>query len=197
VQHNAGMTQDAPVARRFSARVWLFGLFLIAALIAGGISAYAALNRSGALMGLPGLERFPEQKREHVEGKVVYATNPPVGGSHAKVWQNCGVYDVPIPNETATHSLEHGSVWIAYRPDLAAKDQAKLKKLVLKRQYALLSPYPGLETPVAAVAWGVRLKLARVDVKLLERFLEVFSPNKAAPEWGSYCVGGTGIPIYE
>lgn len=172
-------------------------MFFLAALITGAINAYAALERSGALLGLPGLERYSDLKRDHVTGKVNYPTTPPVGGSHSSTWQNCGVYDEVIPNETATHSLEHGSVWIAYRPDVSAKDRVVLKKLVLKRQYALLSPYPGLETPVAAVAWGVRLKLARVDLKMLERFLEVFTPNKAAPEWGSYCVGGTGIPVYE
>src|SRR5579859_159302 len=53
--------------------------------------------------------------RGHVTGPVKYAQVPPVGGNHAAVWQNCGIYSQPIANENAVHSMEHGAVWITYQ----------------------------------------------------------------------------------
>jgi hypothetical protein len=51
------------------------------------------------------------QGGKHTAGEVDYAQNPPVGGAHNPVWQNCGFYDKPIRDESAVHSLEHGAVW--------------------------------------------------------------------------------------
>ncbi len=58
---------------------------------------------------------------QHLEEPVTYTENPPVGGVHNPVWQNCGYYAAPIPNETAVHSLEHGAIWITYQPDLPGR----------------------------------------------------------------------------
>src|ERR1051325_4821995 len=62
---------------------------------------------------------------QHLAGKIDYQESPPVGGAHNVVWQNCGIYSTPIHNEHAVHSLEHGAVWITYRPDLPA-DQVEI-----------------------------------------------------------------------
>ena len=58
----------------------------------------------------------------HVAGPVAYSVTPPVGGDHSPVWLNCGVYDRPVPNERAVHDLEHGAVWVTYRPSLPATE---------------------------------------------------------------------------
>src|SRR3712207_9592687 len=46
---------------------------------------------------------------QHTEGSVDYPQSPPVGGEHNPIWQNCGLYEEPVRNETAVHSLEHRS----------------------------------------------------------------------------------------
>ena len=51
-----------------------------------------------------------------------YPTSPPAGGAHDAAWLDCGVYDEPIRDENAVHDLEHGTVWISYRPDLDDDD---------------------------------------------------------------------------
>ena len=70
--------------------------------------------------GIPGLLTFAVASAAHVEGAVDYPQDPPAGGPHAEVWQNCGFYDEPVVKERAVHSQEHGAVWITYRPDLPA-----------------------------------------------------------------------------
>ena len=54
--------------------------------------------------------------RNHVDQDIDYPQSPPIGGDHNPVWQNCGVYRDPVLDEMAVHSLEHGAVWITYRP---------------------------------------------------------------------------------
>jgi Protein of unknown function (DUF3105) len=47
--------------------------------------------------------------------------------------------------------MEHGAVWITYRPDLPMEQAEKIKSLAQK-SYVLATPYPGLPAPVVASA---------------------------------------------
>jgi hypothetical protein len=51
------------------------------------------------------LERFHNMDYVHIKGSADYRQNPPVGGDHASIWQNCGFYSEPVRNETAVHSM--------------------------------------------------------------------------------------------
>src|SRR5262249_23033682 len=75
-----------------------------------------------------GVQGFEVTERSHVEGPVSYPLNPPVGGNHAPLWQNCGFYEEPVGSAHAVHSLEHGAVWIAYRPGLPLNEIARLRR---------------------------------------------------------------------
>lgn len=115
-----------------------------------------------ASRGIAGVETFNGLARDHLSGALTYSQTPPVGGVHSAAWQNCGIYDQPIANENAVHSLEHGAVWITYRPDLTPTDIQQLQNLVRGRAYALLSPYPDLLAPVVATTWDVHRTYAQV-----------------------------------
>ncbi len=56
----------------------------------------------------------------HSPDPIVYPQIPPVGGIHNPTWQTCTFYDRPVSSEAAVHSLEHGAIWVTYRPDLPA-----------------------------------------------------------------------------
>ncbi|WP_433478985.1 DUF3105 domain-containing protein [Spirillospora sp. CA-142024] len=134
--------------------------------------------------------------RGHVAGTVKYDTAPPMGGDHNPVWQNCDgrVYDAPLQNENAVHSLEHGAVWIAYRPGLAADQLTALKAKVTGTDYTLLSPYPSLDAPIALTAWGKQLKLQKASDPRVDRFLRTFVKGPQTPEPGAACDGGKDTP---
>jgi hypothetical protein len=127
----------------------------------------------------------------HVAGPIGYVENPPLGGQHNVVWQNCGIYEAPIHNEHAVHSMEHGAVWITYRPDLAP-DQVQALRALASDDYLLLSPYPGLPQPVVASAWNHQLTFARADDPGLAAFVAKYKNNpETTPEFGASCAGGT------
>lgn len=142
-----------------------------------------------------GVEVFDDLSRDHVDGEVDYDVEPPVGGDHSQVWLDCGVYDVAVPDENAVHSLEHGVVWFAHDPDLPADDFAELEALHASRpDRVIVSPYPGIGSPVVAVAWGHRLAVDSASDPRLAEFLDAFANGSAAPEPGAPCVGGLGLP---
>jgi hypothetical protein len=142
-----------------------------------------------------GVQSFEIPSRFHTEGPVSYQPIPPVGGNHAPVWQNCGFYDVPIYDENAVHSLEHGAVWITYRPDLLSPDQVEvLRGLARNHSQVLVSPYAGLPAPVVASAWGRQLRLEGAYDPRLEQFVSAFERGVQSPEPSGPCTGGIGEP---
>ncbi|WP_225753044.1 DUF3105 domain-containing protein [Actinotalea sp. Marseille-Q4924] len=138
----------------------------------------------------------------HVEGEVpeeqqaLVETDegvlPPVGGDHSPVVQNCGFYDVPVADENAVHSLEHGAVWLAYRPDLDESQVGTLRELAAANPYLLVSPYEGLAAPVVATAWGVQLEVESVEDERVAPFLARYLQGEQTPEPGAPCQGGVG-----
>jgi len=130
----------------------------------------------------------------HATGAISYKENPPMGGTHNAIWQNCGVYEVPIHNEHAVHSMEHGAVWITYRPDLPA-DQIQSLKAIASDDFMLLSPYPGLASPVIVSAWNHQIALSGAADPKLQAFISQYKNNpQTTPEFGASCSGGTSAP---
>ncbi|NUO57162.1 MAG: DUF3105 domain-containing protein, partial [Hamadaea sp.] len=104
---------------------------------------------------IQGIVNYRDQKpawltNNHKQGKLTYAVTPSVGGDHNPVWQNCmgDVYKAPIATEHATHSLEHGAIWITYDSKLDAAQVAKLAERVTGKEYMLMSPVDNLGSPI-------------------------------------------------
>jgi len=170
--------------------------------IAGLIGAIAVISLifvvylpSRPVEVLDGVLTYPNQPRDHSELPQTYAQTPPVGGVHSSAWQNCGVYDAPVRNENAVHSLEHGAVWITYRPDLPSAQVDQLRALARGRSHVLVSPYPDLPKPVIASAWGLQLLLDDVNDQRLSLFVSRYEQGPQTPERGAICTGGVGTPL--
>lgn len=132
--------------------------------------------------------------RNHVEGKQTYKVSPPVGGDHNAQWENCegDVFTTQVPNEHAVHSMEHGAIWITYRPGLPAAQVKELAEKVQGKNFMLMSPYPGLSTPVSVQAWGFQLKVQDADDGRIDRFIKQFRQT-ASVEPGATCSQGVTV----
>jgi len=127
---------------------------------------------------------------QHVAGPIAYDAKPPFGGKHNPYWADCTgtVYPAAIASENAVHSLEHGSVWITYKPGLAADQIDVLARKVSGVQFMLMSPYPNLKTNISLQAWGHQLFVDSASDPRIDRFIAAFRlSQKYTPELGARC----------
>lgn len=163
------------------------GVLAIAAVAWLGYSFIDSQRQKAADEAALGDVQEYELEAGHVQDPVTYGQNPPAGGPHYSTWQNCGYYSAPIVNEYAAHSLEHGAVWITYRPDLPA-DQVEILRQKADQTFVLVSPYPeDLPAPIVASAWGRQMTLDSADDDALDAFLREFRQGSNAPEVGASC----------
>jgi Protein of unknown function (DUF3105) len=140
---------------------------------------------------IEGVQAFTGLSQNHVTDPVTYPQTPPVGGPHDPVPQTCGVYTDPIKNEHAVHSLEHGAVWITYQPSLPADQLTYLQNLTRQTDHRLLSPYPGIDSPIIVTAWGYQLRLNNANDPRLMAFIQKYEQGPTTPELGAECAGET------
>ena len=140
-----------------------------------------------------GVKTYPATTSNIVDGKIEYDRNPPTNGDHSSMWQNCGFYSGPIDNETAVHSMDHGVVWITYRPNLPA-DQVEALRPYGNEKYVIVSPYPGLPAPVVVTSWRNQLYLDGANDSRLQEFVNEFRISEISPLSGNRCSLGVGEP---
>jgi hypothetical protein len=141
-----------------------------------------------------GVESFPAEHQAIVQTDVVYPQSPPAGGDHWSDWLNCGYYPTPVRNENAVDSLARGAVWVTYRPDLPPDQVASLRQLAHREGDLIVSPYPGLQAPIVASAWGRQLPLQSVTDPRLVQFVRAYQDGRQAPQPTPTCNGGVGHP---
>jgi hypothetical protein len=142
---------------------------------------------------IPGVLVFQFEGGQHVEPnvQVAYTHSPPVGGTHDFSWAACNgvVYSEAVRNENMVHSLEHGAVWIAYNPDqISGVGLDTLRQKVESQPYTMMSPYPGLDQPIALQSWGHQLKLADPNDARIDQFIAALRINQYQhPEPNASC----------
>lgn len=170
---------------------------VVLALALAGILVYAATNTGSGFRtatdrlddGIDGVTVTDDASANHVPGRVQYAVQPPNSGDHNPYPQTCQVYDAPVVPEHAVHSLEHGAAWVTYRPDLPADQVSVLKGLVEGDPYRMLSPFPGLSSPVSLQAWGRTLRVDSATDPRVREFLDGYTNGPQARERGAACQG--------
>jgi hypothetical protein len=139
---------------------------------------------------ITGIQHYANLSRNHEDGVLSFPQTPPVGGDHAPIWADCTgtVYPNPIANENAVHSLEHGAVWITYKPGLPADQLDALIRLAAGQQFTFMSPYPQLTTNVSLQSWGYQPFADSASDPRVKQFVTVLRRNqKTTPEVGARC----------
>jgi hypothetical protein len=142
---------------------------------------------------IPGIVTVQYKGSVHVQPteRVAYDHSPPFGGPHDGYWAACNgiVYPKAVRTENMVHSLEHGTVWIAYNPTEVTGDAVtKLANRVTGKPYTMMSPYPGLDKPISLQSWGHQLKLDSADDPRIDEFITALRTNQNTyPEVGASC----------
>ena len=180
-------------------------MFVAVGLIAAGIIGYAfwaqrdaqSLEWPERAAAIDGLVNYRDENpdmltRDHQAGQLPYEVLPPVGGNHNGAWQNCqgNVYAEPIASEHAVHSLEHGAVWVTYRPDLPADQVDRLAGLVDGNDKLFMSPFPDLDAPISLQAWGYQLKVDNANDSRITDFIRALRVNASIEGPSARCDGG-------
>ncbi|MFD4855231.1 DUF3105 domain-containing protein [Streptomyces atratus] len=171
---------------------------VIAALVAGGGYLMSAANDKeeaeveAKSSPVQGERTWDKLSQNHVEKKVDYPMNPPVGGDHNPVWMNCDadVYTKAIPRENAVHSLEHGAVWVTYTSKAKPADIKKLGERVEATPYSLMSPVEDQAAPLLLSAWGKQVKVTSATDARVAQFFTKYVQGPQTPEPGAACTGG-------
>lgn len=140
-----------------------------------------------------GIEVYPATTNKTTRGPIEYDRSPPTNGEHDPLWQNCGVYEKPIKDRHAVHSLDHGVVWITHQPGLPANQTEELRSYG-SEDNVIVSPYPGQDAPVTVTSWRVQLELEDANDPRLRQFVDGFRNSELAPLSGNRCTLGVGNP---
>ncbi|TAM84091.1 MAG: DUF3105 domain-containing protein [Jatrophihabitans sp.] len=179
----------------------IFAAGIVTYALTRGKSAATDTNRYtlpelAAAKKIPGLLYKVEPNHTHVPGVITYNTSPPTGGDHSQYWADCTgtVYPDPIANENAVHMLEHGAVWVTYRPGLPADQLATLEKYVKGQMWSAMSPYPGLKAAISLQVWNYQLFVDNANDPRISDFIGLLRHNdQIVPEPGATCSQPTFI----
>lgn len=86
---------------------------------------------------------------------------PPTSGEHNAQEMPWQVYTGEIPDTRAIHNLEHGGIYVSYRPDLSSDQVAKLQALFFapysdanfKPSKVIMAPRSENKEPIVLSSW--------------------------------------------
>ena len=140
--------------KRGMKKIMLWGLVFLA--VAGIIGTFFIFGSKGRTSEPDLSKAIPDEGRTHVsEGTTVeYNSNPPTSGNHWPVPLSDGVYSAEKPDEAIIHSLEHGRVWVSYKPSIPEQTKKTLEDLLKKYNGTVLTPRSANDMDIALTAWN-------------------------------------------
>jgi alpha-galactosidase len=81
-----------------------------------------------------------------------------------------------LPDEQLIHNLEHGGIWISFKPDVDAETKAKIVDLAAQySQSVVVTPRADNPHPIEVASWR---RLLDLDVFNRDQILDFIKRNK-------------------
>lgn len=168
-------------------------LGIIAVLILGSVG-FITVKQKNAPPELPklGVEQ-PDLGNKHITAPLPNtAPEPPASGDMTSPVP-CRGSELEVPDTGVIHAMEHGGVYISYRPDLPSDQKSKLTALFTKPfsnpkfapNKAIVAPRAANGSPIILTSWKRNLKLESFDeAKIMDYYLQNVSKS---PEGSAQC----------
>lgn len=131
--------------------------FAVLGILIGGI--YWFVNRTQEKISLRKIYavQIADQGRDHIgvgASHPAYNSNPPTSGWHYEKWKEKGVYNEQQPDEAMIHNLEHGYIWISYKPDTSSEVIKQLENFYGFGKKIVVEPRKENDKVIALAAWN-------------------------------------------
>jgi len=133
--------------------VWL----LVSLVLIGGIYWIAKGSKEKIAERKIYAVEISDQGRNHIAigaSHPSYNSNPPTSGWHYEEWESKGVYKEQQQDEGLVHNLEHGYIWISYRPDASSKIVKQLENFYGFGKKIIVEPRKENDALIAIAAWN-------------------------------------------
>ena len=147
------MRIDQAIRRARMKMVMVVGSIVAGIALVTGISVWIARMPKPVAPGVT----FENQGQQHVglDYQFTYNSNPPTSGPHYADPGNWAIYDYEVNDKILIHNMEHGGIWISYKPGISAKAIEDLKGIIKEfdGSQIVMDPRSTNDTDVAVAAW--------------------------------------------
>lgn len=171
--------------------VWL----LVILIAGGGIYWLAKRSQKKTAERKIYAVEISDQGSNHIAVGVAhpaYNSNPPTSGWHYSEWKSKGVYKEQQPDGNLIHNLEHGYIWISYRPDASPEIIKQLENFYGFGNKIIVEPRKENDKLISLAAWNwldkfdseLKEKLSDSELKRIDDFIDAYinqGPEPNAP----------------
>jgi hypothetical protein len=153
-------------------------IYVVVLIVVVGLGFWLFTSSKNQTANLPG-QTFESQGQTHIEqGSLdhpAYNSNPPTSGWHWPQPANWGAYPVTQPDELLVHNLEHGGIWISYKPGSVDQDTInKLNDFANRYTLIIVEPREKNDAPISLAAWTHMQNLDQYDERAILEFIDAY-----------------------
>ncbi|MBI2124142.1 MAG: DUF3105 domain-containing protein [Candidatus Wildermuthbacteria bacterium] len=141
-------------SKRGVKKIMLWGVGLL--LVAGVITSFFIFSSKTQTSQPDFSKAVADEGRTHISEGIdaEHQSNPPTSGDHWPVPLSDGIYSTEKPDEAIIHNLEHGRVWVSYKPSIPEQTKKTLEDLMKRYNGTVLTPRSANDTDIALAAWN-------------------------------------------